>query len=123
MFFNSNNFTITAMLTKEKIIHYGEALEKEKEKLLKEIETDEKMIDFGDDVSDPEDEEADEAEEQGNVLSIKRVLKARIMQIDRALDKIKNDTYGKCEKCGMDIPEKVLDAVPESDLCEHCKKM
>lgn len=114
--------TITTMLTKEKINHYKEILERDKEKLLKEIAIDESMTDFGDGAADPEGEEADEAEEQGNVLAVKRVLKTRIEQIDRALEKIKNGAYGKCEQCGMDISEKILDVAPESNLCEHCKK-
>jgi RNA polymerase-binding protein DksA len=110
------------MLTKEKIERYREVLEREKEKLLKEIETDKKMLDFGADTADPEDEEADEAEELGNELAVETVLRNRVNQIDAALKKIKDGAYGACSKCGGEISEKVLNAAPESDLCENCKK-
>ena len=110
------------MLTKEKLEHYKKRLEEEKKRLLEEIKTDKDMVDFGDDVSDPEDEEADETEEQGNQMSVEQVLKERIANIDLALQKISEGTYGTCAKCGSPISEKILDVAPESSLCENCKK-
>ncbi len=110
------------MLTKEKIELYKKRLEDEKIGLLEEMKTDEKMVDFGNDVTDKDEEEADEAEELGNVLGVKKVLKIRINKIDSAIDRIQNGSYGKCAHCGEMISEQVLDAAPESDLCESCKK-
>lgn len=76
---------------------------------------------LGSDV-DAFDTETDEAEEYSNELGVKDALKQRLQAVKKALDKIQAGTYGKCEKCGMDIPEKILEVNPESEFCQHCKK-
>ena len=35
-----------------------------------------------------------------------------VRKIDRALEKIEEGTYGKCDVTGKDIPKKRLDAIP-----------
>ena len=108
------------MLEKQQIEKYQAELEQEKRRLLVEIEK-EQPEDFGSDV-DHFDEEADEAEDEANKLAIKDTLKDRLEEIESALLRIKHGTYGVCVKCGKDIEKEVLDLVPESDLCEECKK-
>jgi DnaK suppressor protein len=108
-------------MTKETILKYKQLLEAERKKLLQEIEVEEKSTEFGDDI-DALDTEADEAEERSNVLAIQYALKERIGHIDEALSRMENNAYGVCTKCGAEISEKVLDAAPESALCEKCKK-
>lgn len=110
-----------AMLSKKKIEEYKNRLEQEKKRLLEDLKIGEKMLDFGSDV-DGGDEEADEAEEIGAHQAVERVLKEKIAAIDAALAKIKNGAYGRCDACGSEIAEKILDAAPESNLCEKCKK-
>jgi DnaK suppressor protein len=46
-----------------------------------------------------------------------------VQDIDRALRKIDDGTYGKCERCGQQIPEERLDAVPYATLCVSCKQL
>ena len=47
-------------------------------------------------------------------------LEVRLEQVNKALEKIENDTYGTCEKCGTDIPEERLKANPAATTCiEH----
>ena len=41
--------------------------------------------------------------------------------LNRALDRIKDGTYGYCHKCGKPIPKKRLEAVPHATLCIECK--
>jgi RNA polymerase-binding transcription factor DksA len=43
-----------------------------------------------------------------------------LREIDYALEKIKNDTYGICEGCGVDIPEERLCAIPWTRFCAKC---
>ncbi|GIL17152.1 MAG: hypothetical protein BroJett040_09030 [Oligoflexia bacterium] len=43
-----------------------------------------------------------------------------LYQIERALGKIHNKTYGQCEGCGEDISAKRLMARPFTDLCVSC---
>lgn len=86
---------------------------------MKELETHKGMPDFGSDVDT--DEETDESEEYGNVMSIVQTLKNRLSDIETALKKINNGKYGICEDCGKKISEKLLEINPESKLCQECK--
>jgi RNA polymerase-binding protein DksA len=46
-----------------------------------------------------------------------------VQDIDRALEKIDDGTYGKCERCGQTIPQERLDAVPYATLCVSCRQL
>ncbi len=67
------------------------------------------------------DEEADEVEEYSSLLPVEKTLENKLQKIDKALDKIKKNEYGKCEKCNKDIEEKRLSFIPETDFCGNCK--
>ncbi|APF20010.1 TraR/DksA family transcriptional regulator [Caldithrix abyssi] len=43
-------------------------------------------------------------------------------QIDQALERIENGTYGVCRVCGQEIDEKRLRAVPTTRICFDCKQ-
>lgn len=45
----------------------------------------------------------------------------RLTMIDRALDRISQNIYGKCLICGKDIPEARLEALPYAALCVECQ--
>jgi RNA polymerase-binding protein DksA len=45
-----------------------------------------------------------------------------VADIDRALKKIENGTYGVCEHCGKSIAEARLKALPFATLCVACKE-
>lgn len=63
-------------------------------------------------------EEADEVQEYDNMLSVEHSLELKLRDVDTALDKIKTGKgYGLCEKCGAEIKEERLKAVPEAKLC------
>ena len=47
---------------------------------------------------------------------------SELAQIDQALGKIEDGTYGHCEACGSDIPWGRLEAVPYATLCVRCKE-
>jgi DnaK suppressor protein len=47
-------------------------------------------------------------------------LEARLARIERALEKVANGTYGRCDSCGATIPAPRLRAMPESVLCVVC---
>lgn len=46
----------------------------------------------------------------------------RMVEVDKALGKIKDGTYGKCERCGADIPDERLDIMPETTTCIKCSE-
>jgi RNA polymerase-binding protein DksA len=43
-------------------------------------------------------------------------------QIESALGRIDEGTYGTCTSCGTEIPEERLDAVPWASLCIDCQR-
>ncbi|OGX20368.1 MAG: hypothetical protein A3K54_00350 [Omnitrophica WOR_2 bacterium RBG_13_44_8] len=49
-------------------------------------------------------------------------MKVLISRIDKAIEKIKNGTYGICEICGREIGYERLEALPFVNLCINCKK-
>ena len=44
-----------------------------------------------------------------------------IKKVKKALDRIENETFGICEKCGDDISVKRLEARPVTTQCIECK--
>lgn len=45
-----------------------------------------------------------------------------LREIDSALERITDKTYGVCDKCSKYIPTKRLDAIPYARLCISCKE-
>jgi DnaK suppressor protein len=54
---------------------------------------------------------------QGVVENAQRLL----AQVDAALGRIENGTYGKCVRCGQEINPKRLEALPYATLCINCQ--
>ena len=44
----------------------------------------------------------------------------RLQQIENALDRINQDKYGRCIKCGKEIPEERLEVLPYALMCIQC---
>ncbi len=47
-------------------------------------------------------------------------LTAKLADVDRALEKIDDGTYGYCDRCGAAIPDERLVARPWAVLCLRC---
>ena len=107
-------------MNKEELKKLEEKLLDEKKLIEANLKRFESELDFGDDIDHGE-EEADEAEETESFLSIKENQDKRLKQIENALRKIQNGTYGICEECGGKIEKEILDIDPESSLCKSCK--
>jgi RNA polymerase-binding protein DksA len=43
-------------------------------------------------------------------------------QIEAALERIEGGTYGTCERCGREISEERLEAIPWATLCIDCQR-
>lgn len=113
----------------KKIEELKQKLEKEKESLEKELKsfaTEDKNLKHNWDAKYPNrengnmEEEADEVQEYDNLVSLEHNLELKLKDVDLALEKMKNDKYGICEKCEKEIEEKRLEAVPEAKLCMKC---
>jgi DnaK suppressor protein len=48
--------------------------------------------------------------------------KQKLKQIEDALDRIEENTYGLCEECGVKIPRARLKVVPFAKYCVECKE-
>lgn len=66
-------------------------------------------------------------EEQAQQLENEEVLSALdeeglsvLAQVNQALQRMEEGTYGICTACGAEIPEARLDAVPYASLCVQC---
>lgn len=44
----------------------------------------------------------------------------RLQQIDNAIDRINRNKYGRCLKCGMEIPKERLEVLPYALMCIGC---
>jgi DnaK suppressor protein len=53
------------------------------------------------------------------ILSDRERLK--IQQIDDALERIEDGSYGVCESCGLEVAEERLEAMPFTRLCHDCQ--
>ena len=107
-------------MNQNQLKEYKIALEKERVMIAAEIARDEKPVDFGNDI-DHDDEATDKSEEVGDQLAAAQELKGRLNEIDIAVGKIQNGTYGVCEKCGKPIEHEILAIDPESRFCKACK--
>jgi RNA polymerase-binding transcription factor DksA len=67
-----------------------------------------------------ENDTADEIEDYEGNQGIVNKLAIQLSLVEKALEKIANNTYGKCDVCGEEIPEDRLEANPSALTCiEH----
>ncbi len=100
-----------------------EQLTEMKARLLSEIESElraerEGNKDEGMDTYDLASEERDR--EINFILSDRE--RVKIKQIDDALARLDDGSYGVCESCGLEIAEERLQAMPFSRLCRDCQQ-
>ena len=58
--------------------------------------------------------------ERGEVEALSGQLSETLSDIEYALAKFENGTYGECESCHQRIPEARLEAMPAARLCIQC---
>lgn len=61
-----------------------------------------------------------EAVERIHQTSAAKVLAAKLADVERALAKLSEGTYGTCDSCGGPIPGERLEAMPWAVLCVSC---
>lgn len=66
------------------------------------------------------DEEADEVEEYETRLATEHSLESRLLEVNKALERMSAGNYGKCAKCGKEITPERLRANPAAEFdMEH----
>jgi RNA polymerase-binding transcription factor DksA len=66
-------------------------------------------------------EEATESFELEKRLALEKQIKEKLNEVEHALDKFAQGTYGLCDICGQPIDPARLEALPEANLCLNCK--
>lgn len=61
--------------------------------------------------------------EKGEAEALVQPLKETLLEIDEALKRIADGTYGVCMKCGREIPFERLEAVPKTRYCTPCASL
>ncbi|HZU12599.1 MAG TPA: TraR/DksA C4-type zinc finger protein [Chloroflexota bacterium] len=64
---------------------------------------------------------ASELFEREKNMTVQATLEQSLQDVNSALHKIEDGTYGVCESCGKPIPEKRLRAMPEALHCIECR--
>lgn len=80
---------------------------------LAELETDESPLAYDENFADS----GQVAAEQGENLALAAQLRDQLDDIERALSKLEDGTYGICEICGDPISEARLEAIPAARFC------
>jgi len=68
------------------------------------------------------DENASEVEEYVDNLALEDNLEKQLEGFDKALEKMKNGTYGICKECGGEINIERLKIHPSAKRCMKCSK-
>jgi len=61
--------------------------------------------------------------EREQEISLANNILERINQVERALERLDEGSYGWCERCGNAIPVERLAAFPSATLCVSCKQL
>ncbi len=65
---------------------------------------------------------ANDSSERETLYGITAIELTHLKEIERALRKIDDGTYGRCERCGVQIPAGRLKVMPFAALCVACKE-
>ncbi|MGB9629384.1 MAG: TraR/DksA family transcriptional regulator [Thermodesulfobacteriota bacterium] len=109
-------------LDKKTIQRFKKILLKEREQIVGELrKTFESSQEMGQDgIQDIGDEAANIYNKQ-LLLSLNENERMMLQEVDEALDRIENGTYGICEECGGPIGLKRLEVKPVAKYCVPCK--
>lgn len=115
-------------MDEQKLQEFKKRLEEQTEKFKKDLsyiakkdpdvknDYDVKFEDYGRD----EDENAQEVADLDARVGEEHVIELKLLATKKALERIEDGSYGKCEKCGGEIQMERLEAVPEANTCMKC---
>ena len=101
-------------------------LEKESQRLQAEIEElkaqDPSQSGFRD-MNNTEDDDAGESEDHSRIQALLEANRNQLGRVQKALGKLENGSYGECERCGKDIAEARLKAMPWAIYDVECEEL
>ena len=68
-------------------------------------------------------EEATESFELERRLTLEKRIIDQLAEVEHALQKFEDGTYGSCDNCGQPIDPARLEALPQASLCLRCKEL
>lgn len=99
--------------------HYRERLLDARRQLVR--ETDRVLEAIPEEVHPPGEHEIAPSEGIDTEISLEQGDNAQLREIDAALERVKDGTFGKCSQCGGEIPAARLEAVPSAMYCVRCE--
>jgi DnaK suppressor protein len=67
-------------------------------------------------------EEATESMELEKRLTLENRLQLMLTEVDKAIQKLDNGTYGICDLCNTPIDPARMEALPQAILCVNCRQ-
>lgn len=67
-------------------------------------------------------DDASEAFEQAKEMALHENAQRLLEQVEDALERFRQGTYGLCEQCGAEIDPARLEALPYATLCIRCQQ-
>ena len=98
-------------------------LEDERERLIERLETHCQAVgqQLGGNGHKSEDEAATESLDSWRQMALEKCLRVQMTDIEHALHKFEEGTYGLCDTCGQPIGLERLEVLPWANLCLSCK--
>ncbi len=110
------------MLNQEELERFRVRLLKERRKILNDMEKlAQESNELGKDGTPDIGDEAADLSSRQLLLSLNEADRAKLREIDEALERIEEGTYGICEECGEPISPKRLEVKPTAIYCVECK--
>jgi len=106
---------------KAKLMEEKKALEKELSAIAKPTGTPGVYETKHDEIGESQDENATEAEEYSDNFALENNLEKQLKEVNNALGRMKNGTYGACDNCGTQLSLDRLRAYPAARKCIQCK--
>ncbi len=75
----------------------------------------------GQDFDEPGGDAASETVERAQALAVGASLREQLQEVNAALAKIEDGTYGICDSCDKPITKKRLKVLPWATLCKECR--
>jgi RNA polymerase-binding protein DksA len=111
------------MLTEKDIQRHKRQLERERKHLLNRVKNTGSTVNLADERDTDDADIIVHIQTREQELWLKDELHQRLYEIEHALKRIAEGTYGKCENCGAEIDPDRLEILPETTLCVPCREL
>ena len=111
----------TPPLTKRRLAYFRERLLRQRRNLTERINASQGSLAAASSIMDDAELAANDVVQQTS-CAISSADSSSLAQIDHALAKFDQDTYGVCEDCGRPISQHRLKVMPAASLCVTCKQ-